>query len=373
MPPPLTHHDPKGPQPSGVPSCSAPRSRRFGFSLIELLVVISIIGVLIALLLPAVQAAREAARRAQCVNNLKQLGLALQDYHQANNSFPLGSYLNPSYSNPDFTTNGNAWLVSVLPYIEQTALYAAYNTNLNYGNMANLTAHATGINLMWCPSDPIVSQAADMPAGSVFLAWETVNYLSTVKVNFSSYGACNGSIFTYLTGPDDPCYQETITSFNGIVQFGITHGIADITDGTSNTFLLGERGHGLLAEPQRDTWHWLFGVNKMLFTTQWPPNPQKTISNDPDYIGNMLGANVSIYLLTASSFHPGGCNFGFADGSVKFVKETIDSWPLDPTTGNPISLSLDACSVAVVNPGAKVGVYQQLSTRSGGEIIPANY
>ncbi len=194
----------------------ARRSRKNGFTLIELLVVISIVGFLIALLMPAVQSAREAARRMQCVNNMKQLGLALQNYVQVNNSFPLGSYVNPAYTLPDYFTNGNGWLVSVLPYIEQSALYNGYNSLMNAQNMVNMTAHATAISSLWCPSDPTVSQAADMPAGSVFFAWEAANYPSTVKMNFSSYATCVGSIFPYLTTPDDPCYAEDVATPMGL-------------------------------------------------------------------------------------------------------------------------------------------------------------
>src|SRR5258707_17217 len=116
---------------------------RAGFTLIEVLVVIAIIGVLVALLLPAVPAAREAARRAGCVNNMKQLALATSPYQDALGGYPMGGFLSPVYTLPNFGTNGNGWLIAVLPFFEQQAIYAAYNTNMTWGNLSNLTAHAT--------------------------------------------------------------------------------------------------------------------------------------------------------------------------------------------------------------------------------------
>src|SRR5262249_7031541 len=133
--------------------------RRPGFTLIELLVVIAIIAVLIALLLPAVQAAREAARRAQCTNNLKQMGLAAQNYQQTNNTFPMGGYDAAAASG---VFSGAVWehgcLVPILPFMEQGPLYAAYNSNLRYSTPQNTTILATNIQAYWCPSDPLVSQ-----------------------------------------------------------------------------------------------------------------------------------------------------------------------------------------------------------------------
>jgi prepilin-type N-terminal cleavage/methylation domain-containing protein/prepilin-type processing-associated H-X9-DG protein len=346
------------------------RRRLAGYTLIELLVVLAVIGILIALLLPAVQAAREAARRAHCVNNLRQVAIALHNYHDATGGFPLGGFINPTYTNPDWWTNGNAWLVAVLPYFEQGTLYNSYNIHMNWGNLANLTAHATGINTLWCPSDPEVSRPAVVPADALFFSWEADDYPDPVKINFSSYAACTGSWFALQTFPDDPCFQAYLDSYNGLVHLHSNHRLADITDGTSQTLLLGERGHGLLAPSRRNGWHWQFGPSRVLFTAQWPLNPQKTIADTSANIGPILGANPSIFLLSASSFHVEGCNFAFADGSARFLKNSINSWPLDPFTGDPTSLDTDStCGSFFVKKGAPIGVYQKLATRNGGEVI----
>ncbi len=337
---------------------------RHGFTLIELLVVISVISVLIALLLPAVQAAREAARRVQCVNNLKQLALGVLTYHDAQGGFPMGGYPNPAYTTPNWTSNGNSWMVSVLPYIEQQTLYSAYNVGMNNLNLVNLTANATGINTLWCPSDGTVSQGATLPSNQAYFPWEAANYPDSVTIQFSSYRACTGSWYAVAYFVD-----AVNQSNNGLVYVQSHRRIADVTDGTHETLLLGERGHGLLAQPVRDTWDWQFAVSRVLFTTEWPMNPLRVLANESVNIGNILNSNPSIFLLSASSFHPGGCNFAFVDGSVHFLKDSVDCWPIDPTTGQPLGLAYDANGVPFLNAGAKVGVYQALATSSGGEVI----
>ena len=219
--------------------CGRPRTpsrNRQGFTLIELLVVISIIAVLIALLLPADQMAREAARRAQCINNLKQVALGELNYHDSQGGFPLGGCAVPAYTRPNWISNGNSWLVSLLPYIEQQQLYNSYNVGMNTLNLANLTANATGISTLWCPSDWWVSRAATLPSDQVYFSWEAANYPNPVTVQFSSYGACTGSWFGVAYWVD-----AINQSNNGLVFIDSHRQIADVTDGTHCTILLGER------------------------------------------------------------------------------------------------------------------------------------
>src|SRR5262249_21878868 len=142
---------------------------RRAFTLIELLVVIAIIAVLIALLLPAVQSAREAARRTQCVNNLKQIGLAVHNYHQANNTFPLGASLNTYSLSPLLNRAKNSWgaFGGLLPFLEAQAIYNAANFNWGVEEgvnsicfWTNLTAADAQISHFLCPSDPNAGQGA---------------------------------------------------------------------------------------------------------------------------------------------------------------------------------------------------------------------
>jgi prepilin-type N-terminal cleavage/methylation domain-containing protein/prepilin-type processing-associated H-X9-DG protein len=347
-----------------------------GFTLIELLVVISIIAILIALLLPAVQSAREASRRAQCTNNLKQLALAAHNYESANSCFPMGSVLNIS------TITGNQWIgvgnyitshsifVAMLPQLENATLYNAVNFSVNVHLSPNMTIQRTQINALLCPSD---SRAWQIDQPNDWVSDFPTNLLS---VAHTSYAGCTGTWFHMAQGPSSLPTQETLSAQdNGVFYVHSKTRIADVADGTSNTFLLGERR---LPEGTPQNWMWWYDswLGSSLFNTLAPMNPWRVVSQSatastPPWPGFEDYAFVD----SASSRHPGGANFAMADGSVRFLKETIQSWPVD-SLGNPTMVNggngqypFDGTTLYTLLPGARLGVYQALSTRNGGEVV----
>ena len=360
-------------------SSISPR-RRSGFTLIELLVVIAIIAVLIALLLPAVQAAREAARRSQCVNNLKQLALAANNYESSNGCFPGASYT-ALVNNPAFHFQENfSCFVRMLPFTEQSAMYNAVNFNWGYANWPNMTIAGVRLSILTCPSDPMNAPVPlrTVSSGATIPGWNFgVNFSEGIPDSFytqafTSYG---GNMGTWPVN-----YQLSYTSpaeynqLNGVIYNDSTVPISGITDGTSNTFLFGEHSKGGLY-----VYDQAFAVSDgcwnsgryydSLVCTYYPPNVGMS--------GGAATGNFSYYYPTAAtSFHPGGANFAFCDGSVKFIKNTINSWAYSTNVGAnksllPVGVTY-ANYVYTINPGATLGVYQQLSTRNGGEVISAD-
>jgi prepilin-type N-terminal cleavage/methylation domain-containing protein len=203
------------------------------FTLIELLVVIAIIGVLIALLLPAVQAAREAARRSQCTNNLKQIGLALHNYHDVNGAFPasMNSWSIGAYF---------AAFTAILPYLEQAPLFASYNLNLNNTDSANTTATLTKITTYLCPSMAPPPYAKPDPAHNDFAA--PCSYATSTG---SRYAWAWSATATYGTPDGVLVPNEVWTSSGGPLVSNGPVGLKDITGGTSQTYGVGEQDYAL--------------------------------------------------------------------------------------------------------------------------------
>lgn len=281
-----------------------------GFTLIELLVVIAIIGVLIALLLPAVQAAREAARRSQCINNLKQIALAVHNYVGVHERLPIGQVVGgEGMASPTLYRIGTNWSVSLLPFLEQAAAYNNWNISFSFPEAPNTTVSRMGIGAYHCPSS---------------LAPSTDTYTATTDIA----GVANGQ--TFVSGVVDysvttSVYQPPIL-LGGMIDFYITpkgSPLSVVTDGLSNTTMFAEMvggaqiyGHGgVKFGPNDVAMGHLGGLNRMM---------QRTSSADGRiaYGGNCV-INCSNAGSSPFSFHPGGVNVAMGDGSVRFLKETI--------------------------------------------------
>jgi prepilin-type processing-associated H-X9-DG protein len=349
-----------------------------------LLVVIAIIAVLIALLLPAVQAAREAARRAQCTNNLKQITLAASNYHDVNLSFPGGSY-SPVVKPPawHFAQNFSCF-VRMLPFTEQSAIYNAVNFDNNYGSFTNVTIAGVRLSVLTCPSDTgnTPTLLRTVSSGNTIPGWNFgVNNSpdqppdSTYLQAFTSYAASMGtfpvswqqSFLSSATGPAE------FASMNGVIYNDSTINISAIADGTSNTFLFGEHSRTNLMKYDPSfagsDGQWNSGRNyDTLLATWYPPNVGLSGGNDGSTTAIVKGG---FYPETATSQHPGGVNMAFCDGSVRFIKNSISSWSFDPASNNPLGVTLTSF-VYAITPGSYIGVWQQLSTRNGGEIVSAD-
>jgi prepilin-type N-terminal cleavage/methylation domain-containing protein/prepilin-type processing-associated H-X9-DG protein len=360
---------------------------RRGFTLIELLVVIAIIAVLIALLLPAVQAAREAARRAQCTNNLKQIGLALHNYHQTNNVFPMGC-------SSGLWTGVGVYLVKqnlsqhaqMLPFMEQTQVYNAINFSWGCEDcstimcyVVNATATNAQINAFVCPSDPKAGQPDHNNTTN------TNNYYGSVGTTMTWGLLGNQTPYATIQGATGTAVSINMPS-TGMFTMQASYGIQSCTDGTSNTIAFSEAVVGSQTEQARQRFiglqsvqipltsmlfdaesnialaqsviqlcntafnsgtttfidqqrgqNWAHGCMAMtLFNTVVPPNSTKWT-----HCG--LNASSRAVLSNADSYHPGGVNTMMTDGSVRFIKDSINQL-----------------------------TWMQLGTRSNGEVISAD-
>ncbi len=363
--------------------------------------VIAIIAVLIALLLPAVQAAREAARRAQCVNNLKQLGLALANYESASGLYPYGMARENCGPNCLFSPNGyyvgSSVFVRMLPYFEQQVLANAYNFSLINWIADNSTVGATGLNALWCPSDGIDRR----PSSSV-------RRLGLGRLDpdpdLHKLSRQHGYV---LQGPDH-CHLAVPAS--GRFEPGQRHvllpGLARLEPARAarpdRAAQSRQRSSGVAGVGHRRA------VEHVCLRRKGPRQVQPDARRqflDRLSIQRSLGlgklrryafhhalsdesvqpdrrrpqqrlflrfdAQEDNFSIAASSFHPGGCNFGFLDGSVRFLKDTINTWPYNPANGVPTNVSYNS-TTGLFSAGPPGGVYQSLSTRAGGEIVSSD-
>ncbi|HRX79336.1 MAG: DUF1559 domain-containing protein [Planctomycetaceae bacterium] len=311
--------------------------RRHGFTLVELLVVIAIIGILVALLLPAVQAAREAARRMSCTNNLKQLGLSLHNYHDTFKVFPSGYLANnvadtaPASAE---TGHGFAWGALMLPFIEQTALADQIDFKLDCRDPSNLLFGAEKLPGFRCPSDT-GTDTFTVTSGGTSYDLATANYVGILGY---------GNVTMTPGRPMGP----------GIFYRNSDVRMRDILDGTANTIMIGERTqrHRFVAGgpivDAHSTWYAAIpGAVRpagMMAMTEGAGSLVLGHVGQPAMMGMMAmhhTPNNTNHIVNFSSLHPGGINFVACDGSVHFLAETIDyntfRWLGERADGNPVS------------------------------------
>jgi prepilin-type N-terminal cleavage/methylation domain-containing protein/prepilin-type processing-associated H-X9-DG protein len=298
------------------------KARHRGFTLIELLVVIAVVGLLLALCLPAVQAARESARRVGCAHNLRQMGLALHAYNEAVGSFPMG-YVAARSSSAYETSPGWGWAALNLPYLEQRPLHDSANFNLPIECSANMTTRLTVVATYVCPADRapgkyVAVRVDDTPVG---------------EFQTNSYAGCFGA---GLEIDDQPWAGNGLFFRNRSVR------VLEVLDGTSTTIAVGERGACLVKTP------WVGAPSGAVSSFTSGSSLQAYALGATGRGAELVVAHANVVNFNAPgtgpddfySPHPLGGNFLFADGSVRFVRDSI-----------------------------RLPVFRALCTRDGGEIV----
>lgn len=330
-------------------------TRQRAFTLVELLVVIAIIGILIALLLPAVQAAREAARRSQCTNNLKQIGIALHNFHDTFKAFPP-SYGFNNQANAANWTKAWGWGARILPFMEQAALHDVLGVATREFNdalpgndsstwpAAEVAAMRTRLGGYICPTDAPVDH---INTSTDFCHSGGPNSTKPAMSNYVGVYAYQYSNWSASATAGIPNQQGVFRGQKGV-------NMASIKDGTSNTFMVGER-----ASPHASG-YWV-GVGNTNSEDAW---------SSPKVIGRVFLFKLNCpltgrYYSAFSSEHPGGANFVFGDGSVHFISETIDFSNGKDLSGNDATWSTTWDNIRK----STIGTYQRLGCREDGQAV----
>ena len=313
-----------------------------GFTLVEMLVVIAIIAVLIALLIPAVQGARESARRVQCGNNLKQIGLALHNHHDVKSFLPAGVRLPPVGYTVSWVTRpantltpGWGWAAMILPFMEQGDLYASLR--ISEGIELDRVADKVGVYIsgLACPSDM---------TGPRIFQHETTFKDANANHGMTNYVAMSLTKQTHMKsdGRQFPAYR-TYQEGEGALAIDTRRRFKDITDGTSKTLAVSERVYKL--------------GNQTCYAAAWPGSAlaDSHISINWDTLGTTAFVVNDPVNCTqgASSYHPGGAKMLFVDGSVRLINETIDAKP-----------DANGWSACVID-----SVYERLVARKDGQVL----
>lgn len=347
--------------------------RKLGFTLVELLVVIAIIGILIALLLPAINAAREAGRRAQCMNNVKQLGLAAINYQETLGYFPWGVSV-PKGQDPTTTYQWGAnWVISILPYTENPGLYKSYNPLKPVSDPANAALRAARIPTMLCPSDSFYNSKPYNPVNRSFEGenWARGNYAANATLE--RFEKANVT----FVGPGSPGWS--IAWLRGVMGCNESSAMRQITDGAAHTCLLGEVRAGVVPVDRRGVWAQGAAGASLLVghgaTDDHGPNNTDILADDiaecaeiQTYIdaGQLaamdMGCSATVQInnqATARSLHPGGAHICMCDGSVTFISDSINvstTWAYTVTS----------------RVASEFGVWEELMSAGDGLTPPAN-